>query len=114
MHTRGGGAHASVAHRTRFRQLSPGDAETGLSGLDSGHPRGEPPTRGVAVPQVTEVQRALSGVDYPADRDHLVEHARQHGASDDVIQALEHADADRFDGPDQVMRSLKGQLGNES
>jgi len=66
------------------------------------------------VPQVTEVQRALSGIDYPADRQQLVEHARSHGASDDVIQVLEQADADRFDGHDQVMRALKGQLGNES
>jgi hypothetical protein len=70
--------------------------------------------RGVAVPQVTEVQKALSGIDYPADRDQLIEHARNHGASDDVIRALENADADRFDGPDNVMRALKGQLGNQS
>jgi hypothetical protein len=66
------------------------------------------------MPQVTEVQRALAGITYPAERRQLVEQARDNGASDDVIDALEGADSDSFDGPDAVMHALKGQLGNDS
>jgi hypothetical protein len=62
------------------------------------------------APQVTDVQKALKGADYPASRDELVELAQRNGADEDVIAALREADADRFDGPDQVMAALKGQV----
>jgi hypothetical protein len=62
------------------------------------------------APQVTDVQKALKGADYPASRDELVELAQRNGADEDVIDALRQADGDRFDGPDQVMAALKGQV----
>jgi hypothetical protein len=65
------------------------------------------------MPQVTEVQSALAGVDYPAQRDDLVEHARRQRASEDVVEALQSTDAEQFDGPDDVMRALKGRLGGD-
>jgi hypothetical protein len=61
---------------------------------------------------VTEVQKALKGADYPASRDDLVRTAEGNGAGDDVMGALRGAGQDRFDGPDQVMSALKGSLGD--
>jgi Protein of unknown function (DUF2795) len=60
---------------------------------------------------VTEVQKALKGANYPASRDDLVAKARDNGAPDDVVAALERAGRDRFDGPDKVMEAVKGSLG---
>jgi hypothetical protein len=60
------------------------------------------------APQLTDVQKALKGADYPASKEELVELAQRNGAPDDVVAALRDADADRFDGPDQVMAALKG------
>jgi hypothetical protein len=66
------------------------------------------------APQVTEVQKALKGADYPATRDELVELAQRNGADDGVVDALRSADGDSFDGPAQVMAGLKGQVsGND-
>jgi hypothetical protein len=59
---------------------------------------------------LTEVQKALKGADYPATRDELVELAERNGAGDDVVETLRDADGDSFDGPDQVMAALKGDL----
>jgi hypothetical protein len=63
------------------------------------------------APSVTEVQKALKGADYPASRDDLVELAERNDADDEIVEALREADDDMFDGPDQVMAALKGQVG---
>ena len=55
-----------------------------------------------------EIQRHLKGVDYPAERDELLEVARGENAPQDVIEALESLPEDEeFDGPDQVMRAIE-------
>jgi hypothetical protein len=73
---------------------------------------GAPPgdLRGMAL-QVTEVQKALKGADYPATREDLVELAERNDADEEVVEALRDADDDTFDGPDEVMKALSGQLG---
>jgi len=53
-----------------------------------------------------EVQKHLRGADYPATREDLVSLAQDNGAPNDVVQALEDAGRDRFDGPDDVMEAL--------
>ncbi|HEV2769897.1 MAG TPA: DUF2795 domain-containing protein [Solirubrobacteraceae bacterium] len=60
---------------------------------------------------VTEVQKALKGVDYPASRADLVEHARGNNAPDEVISALENADQEEFEGPSGVMAAVQEDLG---
>ena len=60
---------------------------------------------------VTEVQKALKGVDYPASREDLVEHARGNHAPDEVISALENADQEEFEGPSGVMAAVQEDLG---
>ena len=64
--------------------------------------------------QVTEVQKALKGADYPASRDDLVELARGNGADDDLVVALGNMDKDSFDGPSAVMEAMKGDFGGSS
>ena len=53
-----------------------------------------------------EVQKHLKGLSYPASRDDLVSTARDNGAPDDVVGALESASRETFDGPDDVMQAL--------
>ena len=56
----------------------------------------------------SEIQRHLRGVDYPADREVLLEAAGSEDAPQDVIEALESLPEDEeFDGPDQVMRAIE-------
>ena len=53
-----------------------------------------------------EVQKALKGVKYPASKQELISHARSNDAPDEIVEALENADADEFDGPDKVEAAL--------
>jgi hypothetical protein len=58
--------------------------------------------------QVTDVQKALKGADYPADGDQLADVAESNGADSKLIEAL-HGMRE-VDGPSGVMKELKGQL----
>jgi Protein of unknown function (DUF2795) len=60
--------------------------------------------------QVTEVQKALKGVDYPATREELARHAEGNGADRELVDALRTMKRDSFDGPNAVMKGLKGSL----
>jgi hemerythrin superfamily protein len=53
-----------------------------------------------------EVQRYLGDVDYPTDKQHLVEQARDHGAGDNVMQTLQHLPRDRFASPNDVTQAI--------
>ena len=59
--------------------------------------------------QVTQVQKALKGADYPMDGKALSTLAKKNGADDDLVDALREIDV--ADGPDTVMEQLRGQLG---
>ena len=59
--------------------------------------------------QVTDVQKALKGADYPMDGDRLAELAESNGADQDLVQALRGLP--EVDGPNGVMKELKGDLG---
>jgi hypothetical protein len=61
--------------------------------------------------QVTEVQKALKGFDYPGSQEDLARHAESNGADSELVQALRGLDKDNFDGPNAVMSAMKGQLG---
>lgn len=53
-------------------------------------------------PNPIHMQKFLSGVDYPASKDDLIEHARKQGADGTTVEHL-HALPDRtFDGPNAV------------
>lgn len=36
-----------------------------------------------------QVQKYLSGMDYPADKDEIIDHAKDQGADNDVVQILQ-------------------------
>ena len=60
--------------------------------------------------QITEVQKALKGVDYPASKDELAGHAEANVADRELVDALRNMGKDSFDGPNAVMKELKGSL----
>ena len=57
---------------------------------------------------ITDVQSALKGADYPADGDSLAETAESNGADQEIVDALRGMR--EVDGPNGVMKELKGQL----
>ena len=62
--------------------------------------------------QVTEVQKALKGANYPMGGKELAELAQSNGADKDLVDALEGIR--EVDGPNTVMQELKGQLGGST
>jgi len=60
--------------------------------------------------QITDVQKALKGVDYPASKDELASHAESNGADREIVEALRGMGKSSFDGPNAVMKELKGSL----
>jgi hypothetical protein len=56
-----------------------------------------------------QVQKFLGGLDYPTDRNSIVERARQRGADTDVIQTLQSLPRDDFNSPNDVSEAI-GQL----
>jgi hypothetical protein len=60
--------------------------------------------------QITEVQKALKGVDYPASKEELASHAEGNGADRELVNALRTMNRNSFDGPNAVMKELKGSL----
>jgi hypothetical protein len=62
--------------------------------------------------QVTEVQRVLKGADYPMDGKSLAALAEKNGADSDLVGALKGLK--EADGPNGVMKQLKGELGGST
>ncbi|CAL8480691.1 DUF2795 domain-containing protein [Caballeronia sp. S22] len=53
-----------------------------------------------------DMQKALKGVDYPADKETIVKTAREHGASKDVMSALEALPDQQFQTPAEVSKAV--------
>ena len=62
--------------------------------------------------QVTEVQKALKGADYPMDGSKLAELAESNGADQELVDALKGLR--EVEGPNGVMKELKGSLGGST
>ena len=60
----------------------------------------------MANPDFIEVQKYLSGMDYPATKSDIVEHARGRGAGEDVVQALDRIADREYDGPNAVSEEV--------
>jgi Protein of unknown function (DUF2795) len=52
-----------------------------------------------------DLQKALSGIDYPVDRQALVERARERGAPPAVLEALEALPDREYDAPNDVSKA---------
>jgi heme/copper-type cytochrome/quinol oxidase subunit 1 len=53
-----------------------------------------------------QLQKYLSGVDYPARKQDLIERARQRGADDNVVRTLESLNRDEFNSPNDVSEAI--------
>ncbi|MEV4178118.1 MULTISPECIES: DUF2795 domain-containing protein [unclassified Nonomuraea] len=58
------------------------------------------------APNPIDLQKHLSGVDYPATKDDLIKAAREHNAGNDIVQALEAMPDRRYDGPNAVSEAV--------
>ena len=57
-----------------------------------------------------ELQRHLTGVDYPARKADLIERARKQGAGDDVLEVLQQICDREYDGPNAVSAEFSQHL----
>jgi hypothetical protein len=57
-------------------------------------------------PSFIEVQKSLSGMNYPASRDQLVEHAKKSGADDSIVRALGKIPDREYEGPSGVSKEV--------
>ncbi|MFD1146487.1 DUF2795 domain-containing protein [Saccharothrix hoggarensis] len=53
-----------------------------------------------------QVQKFLSGVDYPATKDDIVDAARSQGADDDTLDALRDLPRDDFNSPNDISEAI--------
>jgi hypothetical protein len=53
-----------------------------------------------------DIQKALSGIDYPASKDDIVAHAEQHGGDDAVLEALRGIEDREYEGPSGVSAAV--------
>ena len=58
------------------------------------------------MPNPIDLQKSLGGVNYPAGRDDLVEHAKNNGAGSDIVDSLNSIPDKQYDGPDQVQKEV--------
>jgi hypothetical protein len=56
--------------------------------------------------QPIEVQKYLSGMDYPATKEELVEHAQKQGAPQDILEALKQVPEGEYEGPNKVSSAV--------
>jgi hypothetical protein len=58
------------------------------------------------MPSPIDIQKALSGMDYPASRDQIVAHAEQNGADAEILDALRRIDDREYEGPSGVSSAV--------
>ncbi|MGF7118533.1 DUF2795 domain-containing protein [Methanobacterium oryzae] len=52
-----------------------------------------------------EIEKALKGISYPANKQDLVQKAKQNKANKNVIQAIENLPSDNFNSPVDVQKA---------
>ena len=55
-----------------------------------------------------DIQKALSGIDYPASKDQIVQHAQKNGGDEEVVAALKKIDDREYEGPSGVSSAVFG------
>jgi hypothetical protein len=55
-----------------------------------------------------DIQKALSGMDYPASKDQIVQHAQKQGGDEEVIEALKKIPDREYEGPSGVSSAVFG------
>jgi hypothetical protein len=54
----------------------------------------------------TDIQQALSGMDYPASKEELIKHAQDNAADQEVMTFLERIDDGNYESPADVQAEL--------
>jgi Protein of unknown function (DUF2795) len=55
-----------------------------------------------------DIQKALSGMDYPASKQQILEHAQKNGANEEVLEALRKIEDREYEGPSGVSKAVFG------
>ena len=55
-----------------------------------------------------DIQKALSGMDYPASKDDIVRHAQNQGGDKEVVEALRKIEDREYEGPSGVSSAVFG------
>lgn len=63
----------------------------------------------MAQAEFIAVQKALGGISYPATKEQLIKHAREHGADKDALDALNALPDREYDGPNEVSKAVAGE-----
>jgi len=53
-----------------------------------------------------ELQKHLKGVDYPASKEELIEHAEQQGADEKIREILEQLPDEEYETPAEVSKAV--------
>jgi Protein of unknown function (DUF2795) len=61
--------------------------------------------RGMAVNPI-QLQKFLGGIDYPTDKQTLLDTAKKNGADDNVLETLKKLSADHFNSPNDVSEAF--------
>ncbi|RJQ36170.1 DUF2795 domain-containing protein [Candidatus Parcubacteria bacterium] len=59
-----------------------------------------------STPSPVAVQKFLSGVDYPATKDDLIERAEDEGADEAIVESLRQLPMDEFASPTDVTEAM--------
>ncbi|HLI36464.1 MAG TPA: DUF2795 domain-containing protein [Streptosporangiaceae bacterium] len=60
----------------------------------------------MAQAEFIKVQKFLAGVDYPATKEQLIEHARGRKADGEALRALDSIPDREYDGPNAVSQAI--------
>jgi hypothetical protein len=58
------------------------------------------------TPNPIQIQKFLSGIDYPANRDALISRAKESGADNNVLDALQNIPDKEYDSPTAVSSAV--------
>ena len=61
------------------------------------------------TPNPIQVQKYLSGIDYPASKDDIVQAAQDNGADDNVLNALRGLPDQTFDAPTDISEAISNE-----
>jgi Protein of unknown function (DUF2795) len=53
-----------------------------------------------------QVQKSLSGIDYPAQKKTLIARAKEQGADENVVRTLQALDREEFNSPNDVSEAI--------
>ncbi len=56
-----------------------------------------------------QIQQYLGDINYPVDKQQLIDHAQQRGADEQSLQALRSLNRERFNSPNEISEAMGSQ-----